>query len=69
MKLQAHIDKTGLSIADYSEAVGVSHDTIRRALDGDFTAKTALMIFDYSDEKVKLQLPKIKYNAIKRKSL
>lgn len=59
MKLKTHIKRSGLSICDWSAECGLNHVTIRKAIKGDYSIKTAKAIYAYTDGKVRLPIKRI----------
>ena len=58
MKLSTHIKRSKLSVCDWSDKAGLSHTTVRKALNGDYTTKTAKAIYDHTDQQVRLPIKK-----------
>lgn len=55
MKLETHIKQSGKTVTAYAKDAGLSHNAVYQALRGEFSEKTSLIIYNYSDKKVKLQ--------------
>ncbi len=62
MKLETHIKQSGKSVTDYAEDAGLSHNVVYQALRGNLSNKTSLIIYNYSDKKVKLKPKPIKFD-------